>query len=161
MVRELPGKVPAIGFNTYLGIVETRVLTVNADPVFQDRALAVLDQIENLEIQIVRNLSEAVQALLEESFDGLIIEGDAALAVEQATNLRQHFPSLTIACLLLSGRRSDVGLRAKAQNIELLSPAANTSVAQSDTLFANEIHNKAPTAAPRSTGWTPPVSSRV
>jgi hypothetical protein len=103
--------------------VETRVLTVNADPVFQDRALAVLDQIENLEIQIVRNLSEAVQALLEESFDGLIIEGDAAFAVEQATNLRQHFPSLTIACLLQNGRRSDVGSRAKEQNIELLSPA--------------------------------------
>jgi hypothetical protein len=53
-----------------------------------------------LETQIVRNLSEAVQALLEENFDGLIIEGDAALALEQATNLRQHFPSLTIACLL-------------------------------------------------------------
>jgi hypothetical protein len=51
-----------------------------------------------LETQIVRNLSEAVQALLEENFDGLIIEGDAALALEQATNLRQHFPSLTIAC---------------------------------------------------------------
>jgi hypothetical protein len=78
-----------------LGIVETRVLTVNTDPVFQDRALAILDQIEDSETQIVRNLSEAVQALLEENFDGLIIEGDAALALEQATNLRQHFPSLT------------------------------------------------------------------
>ena len=51
----------------------------------------------------MRNLSEAVQALLEENFDGLIIEGDAALALEQATNLRQHFPSLTIACLLEGG----------------------------------------------------------
>ena len=66
----------------------------------------------------MRNLSEAVQALLEENFDGLIIEGDAALALEQATNLRQHFPSLTIACLLEGGRRTDVG--AKEQNIELL-----------------------------------------
>ena len=121
LVRELPGKVPAIGFNTYLGIVETRVLTVNADPVFQDRALAILDEVEDLETQIVRNLSEAVQALLEENFDGLIIEGEAALAVEQATNLRQHFPSLTIACLLQNGRRSDVAPKAKEQNIELLS----------------------------------------
>src|SRR5712692_4330165 len=108
-----PGKVPAIGFNTYLGIVETRVLTVNTDPVFQDRGLAVLDQIEDLETQIVRNLSEGVQALLEESCDGLVVEGDAALALEQATNLRQHFPSLTIACLLEGGRRTDVGSRAK------------------------------------------------
>jgi hypothetical protein len=103
--------------------VETRVLTLNADPVFQDQALAILDEIEDLETQIVRNLSEAVQALLEENFDGLIIEGDAALAVEQATNLRQHFPSLAIACLLQNGRRSDVGPTAKEQNIELLSAA--------------------------------------
>jgi hypothetical protein len=106
-----------------LAIVETRLLTINADPVFQDRALAILDEIEDLETQIVRNLSEAVQALLEENFDGLIIEGDAALAVEQATNLRQHFPSLTIACLLQNGRRSEVGPTAKEQNIELLSAA--------------------------------------
>ena len=100
--------------------METRVLTVNTDPVFRDRALAILHQIEDLETQIVRNLSEAVQALLEENFVGLIIEGDAALALEQATNLRQHFPSLTIACLLEGGRRTDVGSRAKEQNIELL-----------------------------------------
>ncbi len=117
------GKVPAIVFSTFLGIVETRLLALNADPVFQDQALAILDQIEPLETQVVRNLSEAVQALLEENFDGLIIEGDAAVAVEQATNLRQHFPSLTIACLLQSGRRSNVSLRAKEQNIELLSGA--------------------------------------
>jgi hypothetical protein len=117
------GKIPAVAFSTCLGIVETRLLTINADPVFQDRALAILDEIEDLETQIVRNLSEAVQALLEENFDGLIIEGDAALALEQATNLRQHFPSLTIACLLQSGRRSEVGPMAKEQNIELLSAA--------------------------------------
>jgi hypothetical protein len=106
-----------------LGIVETRLLTINADPVFQDRALAILDEVEDLETQIVRNLSEAVQALLEENFDGLIIEGDAALAIDQATNLRQHFPSLTIACLLQSGRRSDIAPKAKEQDIELLSAA--------------------------------------
>ena len=103
--------------------METRVLTINADPVFQDRALAILDEIEDVEMQIVRNLSEAVQALLEENFDGLIIEGDAALAIEQATNLRQHFPSLTVACLLQNGRGSDVRPAAKEQNIELLSAA--------------------------------------
>src|SRR5438132_12933998 len=108
---------------SFLGIVETRLLALNSDPVFQDCALAILGEMSGLETQVVRNLSEAVQALLEENFDGLIIEGDSALAVEQATNLRQHFPSLTIACLLQSGRRSDVSLRAKEQNIELLSGA--------------------------------------
>jgi len=143
-----PGKVPAIGFNTYLGIVGTRVLTLNADPVFQDRALAILDQIEDLETQIVRNLSEAVQALLEENFDGLIIEGDAALAVEQATNLRQHFPSLTIACLLQSVRRSDVGSRAKEQNIELLSTARNDRRLRATlTRFVRSLDSHAGTAA--------------
>ncbi|HXL24368.1 MAG TPA: DUF4388 domain-containing protein [Chthoniobacterales bacterium] len=143
-----PGKVPAIGFNTNLGIVETRVLTVNADPVFQDQALAILDQIEDLETQIVRNLSEAVQALLEENFDGLIIEGDAALAVEQATNLRQHFPSLTIACLLQTGHRSDVGSRAKEQNIELLSVArSNRRLRATLTRFVRSLGSHAGTAA--------------
>ncbi|HZR77634.1 MAG TPA: DUF4388 domain-containing protein, partial [Chthoniobacterales bacterium] len=101
--------------------METRVLAVNADPVFQDRALAILDQIEHLETHIVRNLSEAVQALLEENFDGLLIEGEAALSLEQATNLRQHFPSLRIACLLPRGGRSEIARTAREQNIELLS----------------------------------------
>ena len=98
----------------------TRLLAINADPVFEDRALALLDEIEDLEAQIVRNLSEAVQALLEQNFDGVIIEGDPALAVEQATNLRQHFPSLRVACLLPGGQRSHVALPAREQNIELL-----------------------------------------
>jgi Domain of unknown function (DUF4388) len=114
------GKLPAIGFYKYLGIVETRVLAVNPDPVFDDRALAILGEIEVLETQIVRNLSEAVQALLEENFDGLIVEGDVALAVEQATNLRQHFPSLRIACLIVAGCNSELGSTAKNQDIELL-----------------------------------------
>src|SRR5437763_16227565 len=98
--------------------METRVLAVNADPVSQDRALGILEQIEDLETTIVRNLSEAVQALLEENFDGLIIEGDVAVASEQATNLRQHFPSITIACLVGNGRRSAVSSGAGAQDSE-------------------------------------------
>lgn len=144
-----PGKVPAaIGFNTYLGIVETRVLTINADPVFQDQALAILDEIEDLETRIVRNLSEAVQALLEENFDGLIIEGDAALAVDQATNLRQHFPSLTIACLLQKGRRSGVSPTAREQNIELLSAArSDRSLRATLTSFVRSLDSHAGTAA--------------
>jgi Domain of unknown function (DUF4388) len=101
--------------------VETRLLTLNSDPVFQDRALAILDENDTLEIQVVRNLSEAVLALLGESFDGLIIEGEAALALEQATNMRQHFPSLVIACLLYDRPHPETGVTARDQNIELLS----------------------------------------
>jgi hypothetical protein len=101
--------------------VETRILILNADPVFEDRALAILDENQNLEIEIVRNLSETVTALLGENFDGLIIEGEPALALDQATNVRQHFPSLTIACLLHGRRHPQADARAKEQNIELLS----------------------------------------
>jgi len=128
--------------------VETRLLALNADPVYQDRALAILGEIEVLETQVVRNLSEAVQALLEENFDGLIIEGDAALAVEQATNLRQHFPSLTIACLLQGGRRSDFRSTAEDQNIELLSAARSARrLRVTLTRFVRSLDSHAGTAA--------------
>jgi hypothetical protein len=100
--------------------VQTRLLILNADPVFQDRAFAILDENDTLEIQIVRNLSEAVLACLGESFDGLIIEGDTALSLEQATNMRQHFPSLVIACLLYDRPDSESKVTAREQNIEML-----------------------------------------
>ena len=100
--------------------METRILVLNADPVFQDRALAILDENADLAIQIVRTLSEAVSALLGENFDGLIIEGESGLAIDQATNVRQHFPSLTTACLLHDYRRAQVRGIANEQNIELL-----------------------------------------
>jgi Domain of unknown function (DUF4388) len=131
-----------------LGIVETRVLAVNADPVFDDRALALLGEIGGLEIQIVRNLSEAVQALLEENFDGLIAEGEAAFAMDQATNLRQHFPSLTIACLVPARRGSDVASTAKDQNIELFfAPRSETRLRAVLTRFVRSLDTHAGTAA--------------
>jgi hypothetical protein len=103
-----------------LEIVETRLLALNPDPVFQDRTLAILDENSELEIQIVRSLSEAVLALLSESFDGSILEGEAALTLDHATNMRQHFPSLRIACLLRDRCPKDIAATAQEQNIELL-----------------------------------------
>jgi len=79
--------------------VETRLLILNADPVFQDRALALLDEAETLETRIVRTMSEAVSVLLSENFDGFVVEGEPAIALEQGTTARQHFPSLRIVCL--------------------------------------------------------------
>jgi hypothetical protein len=79
--------------------VETRLLILNADPVFQDRALAVLDEIENTETRVVRTMPEAVSVLLEENFDGFVVEGENPMAMNQATSARQHFPSLKIVCL--------------------------------------------------------------
>ena len=79
--------------------METRLLILNADPVFQDRALAILDEIDGIENRVVRTMSEAVSILLGENFDGFVVEGENPIAMEQATNARQHFPSLKIVCL--------------------------------------------------------------
>lgn len=100
--------------------METRLLILNADPVFQDKALAVFDAMEAVETRIVRTLSEAVATLLGESFDAFIIEGEAELAVEQATNARQHFPSLKIACLTPHLRQNEAFTVAEQQNIALI-----------------------------------------
>jgi len=66
--------------------VETRLLILNADPVFQDRALAILDEIDGIETRVVRTMSEAVFVLLGENFDGFVVEGENPIAIEQATN---------------------------------------------------------------------------
>ena len=79
--------------------METRLLILNADPVFQDRSIAIYDEMDAVETRIVRTMSEAIGVLLSENFDGFIVEGEATVALEQATNARQHFPSLQIACL--------------------------------------------------------------
>jgi hypothetical protein len=79
--------------------VETRLLILNADPVFQDRAIAIFDEMESVETRIARSMSEAISVLLAENFDGFVVEGEPAIALEQATNARQHFPSLRVTCL--------------------------------------------------------------
>jgi Domain of unknown function (DUF4388) len=128
--------------------VETRILALNPDPVFEDRALALLDQVDGLEVQIVRNLSEAVQALLEENFDGCIIEGGAAVAIEQATNLRQHFPSLRISCLVTVSRGSNLHSVANNQNLELFcAPRSNRRLCAVLTRFIRSLDAQSGTAA--------------
>ena len=79
--------------------METRLLILNADPVFQDRALAILDEIDGIETRVVRTMPEAVSILLAENFDGFVVEGENPVALEQGTSARQHFPSLKIVCL--------------------------------------------------------------
>jgi len=151
--RRMPGGPARQGscclrFSPNLGIVETRLLALNPDPVFQDRALAILDQNSRLEIQIVRNLSEAVVALLGENFDGSIIEGEAALTLDQATNIRQHFPSLRIACLLHDRCQSGLEATAREQNIELLSMPRNDQRLRANlNRFVRSLDSHAGTAA--------------
>jgi len=89
-------------------VVETRLLVLNADPVFQDEALAILDSIDRIETPI------------EENFDAILIENGAAIAVEQAVNVRQHFPSLKVACLTPDRGAADSVAMAEQQDITLI-----------------------------------------
>jgi len=99
--------------------VETRLLILNADPVFQDRALAILDEIDGIETRVVRTMSEVVFLLLAENFDGFVVEGENPIAMEQATNARQHFPSLKVVCLSPKTKEGDAA--AEQQQITRIS----------------------------------------
>ncbi len=97
--------------------METRLLILNADPVFQDRALAILDEIDDTENRVVRTMPEAISVLLGENFDGFVVEGEDAIAIEQATSARQHFPSLKIVCLSPRTRNATATAAAEQQKI--------------------------------------------
>ena len=97
--------------------METRLLILNADPVFQDRALAIFDEIDEIETRVVRTMAEAVSVLLAENFDGFVVEGEAAVAMNQATSPRQHFPSLRIVCLAPKTSDAESAAIAKQQKI--------------------------------------------
>lgn len=90
---------------------------MNADPVFQDRALAILDEFDGIEVRVVRTMPEAISVLLGENFDGFIVEGENSVAMEQATNARQHFPSLKIVCLSPKTKEAQVTAAAQQQKI--------------------------------------------
>ena len=102
--------------------METRLLILNADPVFQDRALGIFDEIDEIETRVVRTLAEAVSALLEENFDGFVVEGEPAIALEQATSARQHFPSLRIVCLAAKPHDEEFIRSAEQQKITRIAP---------------------------------------
>jgi len=97
--------------------VENRLLILNHDPVFEDRLLSFFDTEEGLEIRVVRSVSEAVLVLIAENFDGFIVEGPPAPAIEAATMGRQHFPSLKILCVPWQRPRGDLFEDADRQQI--------------------------------------------
>jgi hypothetical protein len=119
------GKVPALKLVTLKSIVETRLLILNADPVFEDRCLTIFEMIEGVEKHIARTLSEAVSILIGENFDAFVVEGPTALALEQATNARQHFPSLKITCLVADRVPAESATVAGQQNIGLVPSRQN------------------------------------
>jgi Domain of unknown function (DUF4388) len=120
IVSRPSGKVPALMHTVFITIVETRLLILNADPVFQDKALSIFDMMDEVETRIVRTLSEAVLALLSENFDAFVVEGEPELALEQATNARQHFPSLKILGLVPEPSGEKAAHIPEQQNIILI-----------------------------------------
>ncbi len=101
--------------------MEIRLLILNADPVFEDRVLALFYNCANVETRIVRTMAEAVSVLMEENFDGFVVEGEPAIALEQATNARQHFPSLRLICLAPLPHAAELKSAAARQKIPLVS----------------------------------------
>ncbi|MGH8093317.1 MAG: DUF4388 domain-containing protein [Chthoniobacterales bacterium] len=78
------------------------------------------DAMRNVEIRIVRTLIEAVHILLREDFDLFVVEGEPAIAIEQAINTRQHFPSLEILCLLSEIEDANLHEQAMRQSLQLV-----------------------------------------
>ncbi|HEY0369396.1 MAG TPA: DUF4388 domain-containing protein [Chthoniobacterales bacterium] len=100
--------------------MDTRILLLNADPVFDDRAIELLFSLPTLELRIVRSMGEAISVLLGENFDGFIVEGAAATVLEQATNARQHFPSLQVVCLTGDAIGSAIKAAAEQQKFHFI-----------------------------------------
>src|SRR5207237_6876895 len=111
------GKNPALLLRGLVYTVESRVLILNHDPVFEDRLLSFFDTEEGVEIRVVRSVSEAVLVLMAENFDGFIVEGPPSAAIEAATMGRQHFPSLTILCVPWQRPRGELFEDADRQQI--------------------------------------------
>ena len=105
--------------------METRLLILNADPVFQDQTLSIVDSMNDVECRIVRSMGEAVTVLLSENFDVFLVEGEIQIALDQATNARQHFPSLCIVCLAPRAH-PELITRAEQQKIPLLATDRST-----------------------------------
>ncbi len=105
--------------------METRLLILNSDPVFQDTALAMFDAMPKVESRIVRSLSDGIYVLMREGFDLFVVEGEPAIAIEQATDARQHFPSLEILCL--PSERPSAALESQAEQQKITLVATDVS----------------------------------
>ena len=116
------------GLQTPARFVETRVLILNPDPVFEDRLLSIFDFTDETETRIVRTMAEVVAILIGESFDGFVIEGEPEFAIEAATVARQHFPSLKILCAPWEELSPEAKDKAEQQNIAVISGAAGNEL---------------------------------
>ena len=79
-----------------------------------------IDSLRKVETRIVRSLAEAVYILMREDFDLFMVEGETAIAIEQAIHTRQHFPSLEIVALTAGEPEGASRKEATEQNIEMV-----------------------------------------
>jgi hypothetical protein len=128
-----------------MSVAEPRLLVLNADPVFEDATLEMLAIVEALEIRVIRTLSEGIAVLLEENFDGFLVEAEAPIAVEQAVNIRQHFPSLRILCVVPSRRPEEAFAVAHDQNIRMLPRANSRSLFRGLSTFIESLEGASAT----------------
>ncbi|MGH8101405.1 MAG: hypothetical protein ACREIW_08905, partial [Chthoniobacterales bacterium] len=124
---------------------ETRLLILNSDPVFDDKAIEILSMLDAIEMHIVRTLAEAVLLLLGENFDGLIAEGETVLMLDQATSVRQHFPSLKIACVVAEALADTQIAQAKEQAILLIASKQRRRLEQELKRFVLTLEKSATT----------------
>jgi hypothetical protein len=80
---------------------------------------------DGVETRIARTLSDSISILLDENFDAFVVEGEVHLAVEQATNARQHFPSLQIGCLVPAHKDAQPASLAAQQNLRIIQANGN------------------------------------
>lgn len=141
------GKLPALQAVVPGETAETRLLILNPDPVFDDKAIEILSMLDGIEMHIVRTLAEAVLLLLGENFDGLIVEGETVLMLDQATSVRQHFPSLKIACVVFEKLRDKQIGQAEQQNIRLIASQQRRRLEQELKRFTLTLDKSATTPA--------------
>jgi Domain of unknown function (DUF4388) len=123
-------------------------LILNDDPVFEDRLLSIFDVVSRFETRVVRSVAEAVTVLMEEHFDGFIVEGEAGPAMEMATVARQHFPSLKILCAPWQSPSADLTRQGQQQQIALVNGAARSTVLHAEVMkFLRTLQGHATTSA--------------
>ncbi len=130
-----------------LASLETRLLVLNADPVFHDVTLTALATMEGLETRVVRSSSEAIALLLEENFDAFLVEDEAPNAVEQAVNIRQHFPSLRILCVVPNRNTAEAMAAAQEQNVRMVSSVSSRRLRRGLGTFVQSLEGASATPA--------------
>ena len=128
--------------------MHSRVLLLNDDPVFEDRLLGIFDALTEFETRVVRSVPEAVTVLMEEQFDGFIVEGEAVAVLETGTLARQHFPSLKILCAPWQRPSTELAQQAQQQQIALVNGAARMKRLRGEVMgFLRTLERHASTSA--------------